>query len=260
MSFADKAFKAILKQFKEEGHEFKLDPEKCNKGRYIELDKQFSQLNDNSVYWYENPLDKETVPEIISSLKKYYLATGDSLSGTILAAEPKTEYDTGVLRQPPLPDFGHIQMRYEPPSYTEKEKPIEKKDDLVIEALDVALIDYLKAPGKTVCDFIIKKQNELKLKASEVYNPVYMSKQTYSKVISNQSKHPSFDTCIQFAFALKLNIQETTELLRLAGNAFSDTKYHRIVKFFIEKKEYNMYELNKCLNLFGLDLIGNILR
>ena len=117
----------------------------------------------------------------------------------------------------------------------------------IIERFDKALQDYLKAPEKTVSDFVIQKQNELNLKAPEVYKPVFMTKQNYSKIISNYTKHPKFEACIQLAFGLKLNLEDTTELLRRAGNAFSDDIYDRLIMYFIEHQRYNMDELNECL-------------
>ena len=83
-----------------------------------------------------------------------------------------------------------------------------------------------------------------------------MSRQVYSKLISNQTKNPGFETCIQLAFGLKLNIEDTTELLRLAGHALSDNHYHKIVKYFIEKENYDIDELNKCLYMCNLKPIG----
>ena len=275
MSFADRAYKTILKQYKKEGKELKLYPESCNTGFYKNLDEKFAQFDGNLVIWADNPLEKKTVPEIIDSLKKYYLSTGDSLSGPIVS-EPPVEYkkeNDFVLRQSTPPGY-----RKHEEILTEESHPLIKLDisnlqfqrafrrpeektthDKVIDELEKALKDYYENPGNTVSDFLIKKIRESNLKASEIYNPVYMSKQNYSKIISNQTKNPQFEACIQFAFGLKLNLEDTTELLRLAGNAFSDSPYHRIVKLFIEKKKYDMYELNKCLDKFGLEPIGNIM-
>lgn len=248
MSFADKAVKVILEQLKKEGIEFVVNPEKCNTGKYKELHENFTQHDENIDFLKEDPLDKKTVPEIIDSFRTYYLLTGKAQSDMIVA-EPVKEYSIGVLRESAFP--GSNLGNYNQEFYRSIES--NKK---IIETLDKALLDYLSTPEKKVCDFIIKKQNKLHLKASEVYNPVYMTKQTYSRVISNQTQ-PNFNTCIQFAFALQLNIKETNELLQLAGNAFRDSSpNHRVIKYYIEHKKYSMYELNKCLDALGLDIIG----
>ena len=48
-------------------------------------------------------------------------------------------------------------------------------------------------------------------------------------------------------FGFELNLEEANEMLRLVGKAFSDSDYHRTVKFFIENKNYDFDELNKKL-------------
>ncbi len=269
MSFANRAYKAILKQYKKEGKEIKLFPERCNTGLYKKLDEKFAQFDGNIIFWPENPLDKNTVPEIIDSMKKYYLLTKESLSGMVVADPIKDTYginDADVLREPHLPDFlresfssEKTEIRQDKAAEKEPHYNVidEKPHDKVIDELEKALEDYYRNPGNTVSNFLVKKIRESNIKPSDIYNSVYMSKQNYSKIISNQTKNPHFEACIQFAFGLKLNLEDTTELLRLAGNAFSDAPYHRIVKYFIEKQKYNMFELNKCLDKFGIDPIGS---
>ena len=52
-------------------------------------------------------------------------------------------------------------------------------------------------------------------------------------------------------------MEESTEMLRLAGLAFSESEYHRIVKFYVENKEYNFDDLNKSLLDNNIKPIGN---
>lgn len=132
-----------------------------------------------------------------------------------------------------------------------------KSKEEILKDLDKSLQDYLKAPEETVSDFVIKKLNELNLKPSDVYKPVFMTRQNYSKIISNYTKHPKFGACIQLALGLKLDLADTTELLRRAGNAFSDDIYDRVIKYFIENKKYDIFELNVCLDIIGEKPIGS---
>lgn len=119
-----------------------------------------------------------------------------------------------------------------------------------------ALEDYLNTPGKKFCDLIFDYQNKMNMDAPQVYKSVFMSKQVYANVISNKSKHPDFETCVQFAFAFKLPFPEAEELFRMAGRAFSDDIYHRIVKCFIENECYDIYELNDALYKCQIPPIG----
>ena len=122
--------------------------------------------------------------------------------------------------------------------------------------IDKALQEYLKQPGEKLCDFMVKKQIELNRFGSEIYKPVLMTKQTYSKLISNQTKEPSFETCVQLMFTYKSDITEANKILQLVGKAFSDSEYHRTVKYFIEHKQYDINDLNDTLLKLNYDVIG----
>lgn len=249
MSFADKAYDEVLKQFKEEKKEFVLCEEECNTGKYktVIVDYKIAEYEDSA--FPEEILEENSVPQIINALKKYYIEhyeISDNLR-TLCVSDCINSYGIKTL--------DYYKHSKGVPCYETATPSETKEEDL--KKLDKALQDYLKAPEKTVSDFVIKKQNELNLKSSEVYKPVFMSKQNYSKIISNYTKHPKFEACIQLAFGLKLNLDETSELLRRAGNAFSDDIYDRVIKYFIEHQHYDIFELNKCLDKIGKKPIGN---
>ena len=122
--------------------------------------------------------------------------------------------------------------------------------------LDKGLQEYLSQPGEKLCDFMVQKQLELNMFGSEIYKPVLMTKQTYSKLISNQTKEPNFESCVQLIFGFRLDIDEANKLLRLAGKAFSDSEYHRTVKYFVEHKQYDINALNDTLLKLNYDVIG----
>lgn len=136
-----------------------------------------------------------------------------------------------------------------------KEQAI-KKLDAEKKKLDKALLDYLNQPEERLCDFMVKKQNELNRYGSEMYKPVLMTKQTYSKLISNQIANPSFESCVQLMFTYKSDMDEANKILRLVGKAFSDSEYHRTVKFFIENKDYSIDVLNETLMKLNYKVIG----
>jgi hypothetical protein len=136
-----------------------------------------------------------------------------------------------------------------------KEQAI-KKLNAEKKKLDKALLDYLNQPEERLCDFMVKKQNELNRYGSEMYKPVLMRKQTYSKLISNQIANPSFESCVQLMFTYKSDMDEANKILRLVGKAFSDSEYHRTIKYFIENKEYSIDVLNETLMKLNLKVIG----
>lgn len=182
---------------------------------------------------------KETVREIIEALSAK------------LADSPIYNFTAPAMLQVAAPEASYEKNIVE--KY--KEQAI-KKLDAEKKKLDKALLDYLNQPEERLCDFMVKKQNELNRYGSEMYKPVLMTKQTYSKLISNQIANPSFESCVQLMFTYKSDMDEANKILRLVGKAFSDSEYHRTVKYFIENKEYSIDVLNETLMKLNLKVIG----
>ena len=259
MSFADKAYKKVLKQLKKEGKEF-IFCEDCNTEEYKSVAAEYEMLEQEDSSFPEEILEQKSVPDIINAFKNNYNKNYYNLENTfnLLAAEEDHIYGFGddleekdEFNEEYIKDYPGCALAI-PSELSEK-----KSKEEILKDLDQALQDYLKAPEKTVSDFVIQKKNELNLKPAEIYKPVFMTKQNYSKIISNYTKHPKFEACIQLAFGLKLNLDDTTELLRRAGNAFSDDVPDRVIKYFIENRRYDMFELNKCLYKIGGKPIGS---
>ena len=182
---------------------------------------------------------KETVQEIIEAFKA-------KLSATPI-------YNLSDLRMLEVAD---LEASYEKNIVEKYKEQATKKLDAEKKKLDKALLDYLNQPEERLCDFMVKKQNELNRYGSEMYKPVLMTKQTYSKLISNQIANPSFESCVQLMFTYKSDMDEANKILRLVGKAFSDSEYHRTVRYFIENKEYSIDVLNETLMKLNLKVIG----
>lgn len=64
-------------------------------------------------------------------------------------------------------------------------------------------------------------------------------------------------TAVAFAISMHLNLDETKDFLARAGYALSpSSKFDLIVRFFIEKENYDMFEINEVLFEHGLESIG----
>ena len=183
--------------------------------------------------------NKKTVQEIIEALKA-------KLSATPI-------YNFSDLRMLEVAD---LEASYGKNIVEKYKEQATKKLDAEKKKLDKALLDYLNQPEERLCDFMVKKQNELNRHGSEMYKPVLMTKQTYSKLISNQIANPSFESCVQLMFTYKSDMDEANKILRLVGKAFSDSEYHKTVKYFIENKEYSIDVLNETLMKLNLKVIG----
>lgn len=111
---------------------------------------------------------------------------------------------------------------------------------------------YTKSFEKYLQQLINKKG----MKNSEVYAAANISKQYFSKLLNGKVK-PSKGKVLSLAIGLRLNIDETVDLLKVAGYALSPvSQTDVVVEYFIQHQDYNVMKIDIVLFDYGLPLLS----
>jgi len=92
---------------------------------------------------------------------------------------------------------------------------------------------------------------------AEVYKKAGVDRKLFSKIRSNPHYRPSKQTAVAFAVALELSLAETEDLLGRAGFALSrSSPFDMILRFFIERGQYDPAAINEALLSYDQPLLG----
>ena len=119
------------------------------------------------------------------------------------------------------------------------------------------LEDILAKPGQTFCDKLFSLIHEKNQDDVEVYKRANLDRKHFSKIRSNVNYRPTKKTALALAIALRLNMDETADLLARAELALSPSnRGDLIVMYFIERQKYDIWEINSMLFKFGQPTLG----
>ena len=120
-----------------------------------------------------------------------------------------------------------------------------------------SLEDILVDPGETFCAKLFRLIHEKNQDDVEVYKRANLDRKHFSKIRSNVNYKPTKKTALALAIALHLDLDETTDLLARAELALSPSnRGDLIVRYFIERKKYDIWEINSMLFKFGQPTLG----
>ena len=170
--------------------------------------------------------------------EKLFKSVSSYIDANYVSDKMNLEYGTSKLRR-----FDYEEMLLRESSYEITSK---------IPNLDGMLNNLDRGFSETLLDLIDRTGK----KDSEIYKKANVDRKLFSKIRNNADYRPSKTTAIAFAIALELNMDDTNDLLSKAGLALSQSsKFDVIVRYFIENKKYDIFELNSVLFEFDQPLI-----
>lgn len=121
-----------------------------------------------------------------------------------------------------------------------------------------SLSDVVDEIDETFTEKLFRFIKEKNMLDTEVYKRANMTRQHFSKIRSDNDYQPKKETVIGLAIALKLNVDETEDLLNAAGFTLSlSRKFDLIIRYHIEHHIYDIDDINLILYSFDQKIIGS---
>ena len=121
------------------------------------------------------------------------------------------------------------------------------------------LHEYLKQRDQSFQEMLFDLIDRSGMTDVECYKKANVDKRIFSKIKGNKDYRPSKQTAIAFAISLQLDLDETQALLATVGFTLSrSTVFDKIIRYFIQTQNYDVFEINEALFEFDQNLLGSV--
>lgn len=121
-----------------------------------------------------------------------------------------------------------------------------------------SLEDVVAQVGETFQERLFRLIDQRGLEDVEVYKRANLDRKLFSKIRRDAAYRPKKGTALALAVALKLNLDETKDLLLRAGFALSpSSKSDLIIEYFIERQVYDIIDINLALFEYEQPALGS---
>lgn len=134
-----------------------------------------------------------------------------------------------------------------------KKNSVEIQEDKESVELDNLLSHADESFSTTLLHFI----DDSGMTDAECYRKANVDRRLFLKIRSDPDYRPGKTTVVAFALSLGLSLPQTEDLLSRAGFALSKSRpFDLIVRYYIEKGVYDIFEINEMLFSYDQPLIG----
>ena len=144
------------------------------------------------------------------------------------------------------------------PRAARRDAPVLVEEKQIAPAKGKSLHEYMDQMDRGFREMLFDLIDQSGMTDVECYKKANVDKRTFSKIKSNKQYKPSKQTAVAFAISLKLDLQQTQELLETAGFTLSRSQvFDKIIRYFIQNENYDIFQINEALFEFDQVLLGN---